>query len=110
METTEEVIPWLHVSTENLIKDDLKQFTNRSNPKQNPYQQLMDDLVAHQVKEWIQEEDEINRFLLEGYLFHEQTIKMMADQLGFKHSNTSQRLHRGLGRLRFKLTQQGWAI
>ena len=56
-----------------------------------------------------QEEDEVNRYLLEGYLFHEKSIKEMANMLGFKHSVTSQRLRRGLGRLQVKLSQQGWS-
>lgn len=110
LELLEDSFMALHLSTEQLIKDDLKQFTQRSNPKENPYQQFIDGLVMEQVRQLInQEEDEINRYLLEGYLFQQQPIKEMANALGFKHSATSQRIHRGLGRLRNKLSQQGWS-
>lgn len=110
LEMIEESFLNLSISTEQLIKEDLKQFTERSNPKENPHQQVIDELVTEQVRHLIkQEEDEVNRYLLEGYLFHEKSIKEMANMLGFKHSATSQRLRRGLGRLQVKLSQQGWS-
>ena len=110
LEMIEESFLNLSISTDQLIKEDLKQFTERSNPKENPHQQVIDELVTEQVRHLIkQEEDEVNRYLLEGYLFHEKSIKEMANMLGFKHSATSQRLRRGLGRLQVKLSQQGWS-
>lgn len=110
-EAGEDTLPWLHVSTEVLIKDDLKTFTERSNPMESPYQGLMNQLILNAVDELIQQEkDELNQYLLRGYLFEGLSIQTMANQLGFKHSNASQRLHRALGRLKGKLVQQGWGF
>ena len=107
-EAMEGQLPSLNVSTEELVKKDLKQFTERSNPNENPYQQMMDGTVMKLVKSLIQE-DEINRFLLEGYLFRQQAVKELAHEVGFKYPATNQRIRRGLSRLQEKLIQQGWS-
>lgn len=101
---------WTHVSTEVLIKDDLKLFTKQSTMPENQHQLLLDKLCLQQIEKEIRKEaDQINQQLLRGYLLKDQSIQELANELGFKHSNTSQRLKRALGRMRVSLQQQGWS-